>query len=153
MGAAMLEAIQNGSEKSSLSRRALLCGALAISLGLAPDLAEATDAAGVTQSGGKLKISLAKNKSLAKVGGVVQVPLSDGSSLAIIRTTAATNGFIAMNLSCTHQGVTVQQQGTNWVCPAHGSEYTLAGKVVRGPARTALIKYPLSATSKVITVG
>jgi len=149
----MLEAIQNGSEKSSVSRRAVLCGAIALTLGLAPDLADATDAVGVTQSGGKLKIALAKNKVLAKVGGVVQVPLSDGSTLAIVRTAVGTNGFIAMNLSCTHQGVTVQQQGNNWLCPAHGSEYTLAGKVVRGPARTALNKYPVSATSKVITVG
>lgn len=153
----MLEAIQNGSEKSSVSRRAILCGALAITLGLAPelapDLANATDAAGVSQSGGKLKIAIAKNKSLAKVGGVVQIPLSDGSTLAIIRNSAGVNGFIAMNLSCTHQGVTVQQQGGSWLCPAHGSEFSLAGKVVRGPARTALVKYPVSATSKVITVG
>lgn len=153
MGVAMLEAIQNESEKSSVSRRALLCGALAVTLGLSPDLANAVDAAGVTQSGSKLKISLAKNKSLAKVGGVVQVPLGDGSTLAIVRTSAAVNGFVALNLSCTHQGVPVAQQGSIWVCPAHGSEFSLAGKVVRGPARTALNKYPLSATSKVITVG
>ena len=128
MGVAMLEAIQNESVKSSVSRRALLCGALAVTLGLTPDLANAVDAAGVTQSGSKLKISLAKNKSLAKVGGVVQVPLGDGSTLAIVRTSAVVNGFVALNLSCTHQGVPVAQQGSIWVCPAHGSEFSLAGK-------------------------
>ena len=153
----MLEAIQNESEKSSLSRRAVLCGAIALGLGFAaeltPDLAAATDAVGVSQSGCKLKVQLAQNPSLKKVGGAVQIPLSDGSTIAIVRTTSATNGYVAINLSCTHQGVTVQQQGNLWVCPAHGSEFSTAGKVVRGPARTALVKYPLSATSKVITVG
>ena len=99
------------------------------------------------------KFNLQKNKALAKVGGAVTIALSDGSSIAIVRTSSATNGFVAMNLSCTHQGVTVQQQGTNWVCPAHGSTFDKAGKVLRGPAASALYKYPVAATAKVVTVG
>ena len=153
-GDEMLEADQNAIESGSISRRAVLCGALALTMGLAPDISSASvPASGISQSGGKLKIDLAKNKALAKVGGIVTIPLSDGRTIAIIRTTKAVSGYVSVDLSCTHNGVTVMQQGNTWLCPAHGSEFTLPGKVVRGPARTALTKIPLTATAKVITLG
>jgi Rieske Fe-S protein len=127
---------------------------MAVAFGLSMDVADAaTVAVGVKQVGKKLQLTLAQNKALSKVGGAVTLPLSDGSTVAITRTSAAVNGFIAMNLSCTHQGVTVQQQGTNWVCPAHGSTFDKSGKVLRGPANSALFKYPVTATAKVVTVG
>ena len=143
-----------GVKSAPLGRRAVLCGAMAVALGLSTDIADAsTVAVGVKQVGKKLQISLAQNKALAKVGGAVTFALSDGSSVAVVRTSAATNGFVAMNLSCTHQGVTVEQQGTNWVCPAHGSTFDKSGKVLRGPANSALYKYPVAATAKVVTIG
>ena len=150
----MLEAVQNPNESGSVTRRAVLCGAIALTLGLTTDLATASvPASGISQSGGKLKIDLAKNKALAKVGGIVTIDLSDGRTIAIIRTSKAVNGYNSIDLSCTHNGVTVMQQGNNWICPAHGSEFTLPGKVVRGPARTALTKIPLTATAKTVTLG
>lgn len=150
----MLEADLNPNESGSLSRRAVLCGAIALTLGLATDFANASEVAvGVKSAGSKLKIDLAKNKVLAKVNGAVTIPLSDGSTVAVVRTSKAVNGFVALNLSCTHQGVQVEQSGSSWSCPAHGSQFSMAGKVLRGPARSALVKYPVSATSKVVTVG
>jgi Rieske Fe-S protein len=143
-----------GLKSASLGRRAVLCGAIAVAFGLSADIANAAHVAvGAKQVGKKLQLTLAQNKSLAKVGGVVTLALSDGSTIAIVRNSAATNGFIAMNLSCTHQGVTVEQQGTNWVCPAHGSTFDKSGKVLRGPANSALFKYPVTATAKVVTIG
>ena len=105
------------------------------------------------QVGSKLQLDLAQNKPLSKVGGVVVIDLSDGSSLAVIRTTSAVNGIIAMNLSCTHQGVTVMQTGKTWTCPAHGSTFSQVGKVIRGPALQALLKYPVKVTAKTVTIG
>ena len=150
----MSESNFEGVKSAPIGRRAVLCGAMAVAFGLSSDIASAsTSAVGVTKVGKKLQLTLAKNKSLAKVGGAVTVPLSDGSTVAVVRTTKAANGFVAINLSCTHQGVTVEQQGSKWICPAHGSEFDSAGKVLRGPANSALFKYPVAATAKVVTIG
>ena len=141
-------------KSAHIGRRAVLCGAVALALGVSTDIASASSpAVGIKQVGKKLQLELAKNKALAKVGGAVTFDLCDGSSVAIVRTAATTNGFVAMNLSCTHQGVTVVQQGSSWMCPAHGSQFDKSGKVLRGPASQALYKYPVTATAKLVTIG
>ncbi len=138
--------------KYPVTRRALLCGLTAATFGVIPESAQA--AGGITQtSAGKIRIDLKVNKNLAKVGGVVTVPLSDGRTIALIRTAASLKGFTALDLSCTHQGITVQEQGSKWICPAHGSQFALNGKLVNGPARSALQKYPVSATSAAVIIG
>ncbi len=138
--------------KSPLSRRAVLCGVAVISFGFIPEAAIA--AGGVTQTKDKkIRVDLKVNKNLAKVGGVVTIDLSDGSSIALVRTAKAVTGFTALNLSCTHQGITVQQNGNAWLCPAHGSQYALNGKLINGPARSALMKYPVKATSSAVIIG
>ena len=138
----------------SFSRRSVLCGIALVAVGLSSESAgAATTAVGATQSGNKIKFDLAKNKALAKVGGLVQIDLSDGSSLAIIRTAAGAKGISAINLSCTHQGVPVTKQGSGWMCPAHGSQFALNGKLIKGPARSALQKYPVSVSGNSILIG
>ena len=138
-----------------IGRRGLLCGAIALAVGLSTDIASAAVAAqGIKQrKDGKLDIDLSKNPALKKVGGAITIDLSDGSSVAVVRTAAGVKGLTVLNLSCTHNGVTVMQNGNQWLCPAHGSQFTLAGKVLQGPARTALFKYPSSATLKTLTIG
>ena len=94
-----------------VSRRGVLCGIAVLSVGLTTaamgDSAHAS-LKGVTQSAaGKITVNLKLNPALAKVGGVLQIPLSDGSVVALVRTKAGAQGLKAMNLSCTHQGVTV----------------------------------------------
>jgi Rieske Fe-S protein len=109
---------------------------------------------GVTQSAaGKITVNLKLNPALAKVGGVLQIPLSDGSVVALVRTKAGAQGLKAINLSCTHQGVTVVQQGSEWVCPAHRSQFGIDGHLIAGPARSALMKYPVTATATTVTIG
>ena len=135
-----------------VTRRALLCGLTAAALGVIPETAQAAN--GITQpSAGKIRVDLKVNKNLAKVGGVVTIPLSNGATVALVRTAAGVKGFTALDLSCTHQGVTVQEQGSKWICPAHGSQFALNGKLVNGPARSALQKYPVSATSAAVIIG
>jgi cytochrome b6-f complex iron-sulfur subunit len=141
--------------EKEIGRRALLCGAIALAVGVSPSIAEAAvPAAGLTQrKDGKLDIDLTKNPALKKVGGVITIDLSNGSSVAVVRTALGVKGLTVLNLSCTHNGVTVMQNGNQWLCPAHGSQFTLAGKVSQGPARTALFKYPSTATLKTLTIG
>ncbi len=137
---------------ASFSRRAMLCGAVAAIFGFIPENAIA--ATGVSQTKDrKIRVDLKVNKVLAKVGGVVQIPLSDGSTLALVRTALGVKGFTALNLSCTHNGVTVMEQNQTWTCPAHGSKFALNGKLINGPAQTGLMKYPVAATSSAVIIG
>lgn len=142
--------------EARVNRRSLLCGIAFMGLGLAADLIPtwADAASGITfLKNGKLQITRATNKGLEKVGGTVIVPLQDGSNVAIVRTTVAATGFVALSLSCPHQGVNVQVQGKEWVCPAHGSAFTLAGALKQGPARQGLHKFPLAVSAKYLTIG
>jgi len=140
-----------------VSRRGVLCGIAALSVGLTTAaMSENANAAlkGVTQSAaGKIAVNLKLNPTLAKVGGVLQIPLSDGSSIAVVRTKAGTSGITALSLRCTHQGFPVAQQGNEWVCPAHGSQFGIDGHLIAGPARSALMKYPVTATATTVTIG
>jgi len=137
-----------------VSRRSVLCGIALIAVGLLPEAANAAvPAVGVKAKGKKLLVDLKANKVLAKVGGVVQIDLSDGSSIALVRTAPGNKGLSAISLSCPHQGVTVIQQDNQWLCPAHGSQFALGGALVQGPARSALQKYPITATATTAVIG
>lgn len=137
-----------------VSRRGLLCGIALLAVGLLPEVAKAAvPAIGIKQNGKKLLLDLTKNPALKKIGGVVELPLADGSSLAVVRTAMGTKGLVALNLACTHQGVPVAQDGNKFICPAHGSEFSLAGKTLKGPAVMPLQKYPLTATATLVTIG
>jgi len=145
-----------GADQSHISRRSAICGVVLASLGLAMDFStdSAQAATGITTNkAGKLVITLAANKALARVGGSVIVGLNDGSELAVVRTALGVKGFVALSLTCPHNQATVMQQGNDWICPAHGSEFSLSGKLLRGPARSALATYPLAATAKTLTIG
>jgi Rieske Fe-S protein len=141
--------IENG-----VSRRSVLCGIALIAVGILPEAASAAvPAVGVKVKGKKLLLDLKANKALTKVGGVVQIDFSDGSSIAVVRTGTGNKGLSAISLACTHQGVTVVQQNNQWLCPAHGSQFALNGALKTGPARTALQKYPITATATSAVIG
>lgn len=80
-------------------------------------------------------IKLADNKDLANVGGSVRVT----DEVLLIRTSQTQ--FSAVKTICTHKGCDVDLSGDKFVCPCHGSEYTLDGKVTQGPAKTNLKSY------------
>lgn len=46
--------------------------------------------------------------------------------------------YSAINLSCTHLGCTVEEDGEGYLCPCHGSRYNQAGLVLQGPAKQPL---------------
>ncbi len=48
------------------------------------------------------------------------------------------DGFSAVSLVCTHLGCTVEQKGSGFVCPCHGSRYDSSGNLLHGPAKQAL---------------
>ncbi len=147
--------LSTGSElirESSLTRRGILCGIAAISLGFIPEPAEA--AKGVTiLASGKVEVLLASNPTLKKVGGLIQVDFTNGLSVAVVRVSKAASGFKVLNLACTHQGVPLKQSGNTWTCPAHNSQFSIDGKLKRGPAQSALQEIPFKATAKTLLIG
>ena len=100
------------------------------------------------RAGGDIVVNLQdkKNDALSKVGGAVF--LDDENML--IRISQAQ--FTAVNLICRHKGCTVELTGNKFVCPCHGSEYDLNGKVTEGPAKSNLITYQTDYNSEKGTV-
>jgi cytochrome b6-f complex iron-sulfur subunit len=76
-----------------------------------------------------------KNSDLLKVGGGVF--LDDEDMLVRVSQTK----FVALSLICKHKGCTVELTGGKFVCPCHGSEYAIDGKVTEGPAKKNLDTY------------
>ena len=84
------------------------------------------------KSGDDLVVTLADNAALSKVGG--NVKLND--EIMLIRKSETE--FLAVRTICTHKGCDVELEANKFVCPCHGSEFTLDGKVTEGPAKDNL---------------
>jgi Rieske Fe-S protein len=52
-------------------------------------------------------------------------------------------GLFALENRCTHSGCTtaLNTESRHWICPCHGSTFTFAGGVVKGPAVASLPRY------------
>jgi cytochrome b6-f complex iron-sulfur subunit len=72
-------------------------------------------------------------------GGVIVARTSSGS-------------YVAVSQTCTHAGATVQFDGTQFVCPAHGSTFRTDGSVSRGPAGSSLARYNTSLNGNALRV-
>jgi cytochrome b6-f complex iron-sulfur subunit len=61
----------------------------------------------------------------------------------LLAKTSVPGDLVAVNPICTHAGCTVEWKAdTNkFVCPCHGSEFGVAGKVEKAPATTPLKTY------------
>ena len=62
------------------------------------------------------------------------------------------DGFQAYSLVCTHLGCTVEEDGENFSCPCHGSQFNQDGSVLKGPATKPLsgLKVEISEDGKLI---
>jgi cytochrome b6-f complex iron-sulfur subunit len=58
----------------------------------------------------------------------------------------------ALLAACTHQGCQPEPLGERLVCPCHGSEFALDGRVLQGPAERPLTRYPVSVEGDDIVV-
>lgn len=87
-----------------------------------------------------------KNKAVVTVGGTILI----NDETILIRSSQTQ--FLALSLLCTHKGCTVEKDGSKFVCPCHGSEYTLDGKVTQGPSKTDLKSYTTTYDSEKNTV-
>jgi Rieske Fe-S protein len=129
-----------------------VCGAAAIALGPVLLADDATAADGIRRlPNGRVTVTVAKVRGLARVGGAVSLGTVKGVPVAVVRTGPQT--FRALDLRCTHKGTTVKKDGSGWLCPAHGSMYTGGGTVTHGPAKRSLATVPASYDGSTLTVG
>jgi len=135
-------------EEITFPRRAFLRLSTKISLGLA----------GILGLGGLVRYfshePAGKSPSSYDLGLAVDFPAS-GELIrldipAIIYKTK--DGYIAYSLVCTHLGCTVEEDGENFSCPCHGSQFDHNGNVLKGPAtkRLPTFKVTLSNDGKII---
>ena len=94
-----------------------------------------------------------KNAALTAVDGSLVVA-APKDSIILVRSSATV--VQALSDICTHAGCGVRYDHVNKIlnCPCHGSQYTLTGMVLRGPAFRPLAKYQtqLDASTNQLTI-
>ncbi len=94
-----------------------------------------------------------KNAALTAVDGALVVA-APRDSILLVRSSATV--VQAVSDICTHAGCGVRYDHVNKIlsCPCHGSQYTLTGTVLRGPALKPLTNYQtqLDASTNQLTI-
>ena len=60
--------------------------------------------------------------------------------------------YRALRMYCPHKGCEVNHTPDKFVCPCHGSEFTLHGDVTKGPAKENLASLPVTMDQENVTV-
>lgn len=103
-----------------------------------------------TVTGRTIAVTVDGSSPVATVGGVASIQTSIGRYL-IARVSSDT--FVALTSMCTHDACTINgHNGSDFVCPCHGSVFTSNGAVVNGPATRALQQYPTTFDGTVLSV-
>jgi len=88
---------------------------------------------------------------LANVGGAARVESNAGLFL-VSRTSDTT--FTVIDGTCTHEGCIITgATATQFVCPCHGSRYSLTGQVQQGPAKASLRQYASTFADGVLSIA
>jgi Rieske Fe-S protein len=94
---------------------------------------------------GAVTVNVADYPTLQKDGGLVEGRAAGYPyPIIIVRQGGA---FRALSGVCPHQGCTVLPKSDGFHCPCHGSEFTLGGQLVLGPAVSGLDPLPLTQTA------
>jgi cytochrome b6-f complex iron-sulfur subunit len=102
-------------------------------------------------SGRTVTVTVDAASPLAATGSSALVRSSLGDFL-VARTAA--DAFSALTSVCTHEGCAITQySGQAFVCPCHGAQFDSSGRVLAGPARTALRQYPTQFAGNTLTIS
>jgi len=102
-----------------------------------------------TTSGNTVSVTVDGVAALSSVGAAALVRTSLGAFL-IARTAA--DSFTVLSAICTHQGCTVEGlSGGEYICPCHGSAFSLQGAVLSGPANRPLQQFTSQFDGAVLT--
>ncbi|MBV9879744.1 MAG: Rieske 2Fe-2S domain-containing protein [Gemmatirosa sp.] len=100
--------------------------------------------------GASLKVS--DYPALASTGGIAIVTVS-GTRLAIVRS--GTSTFLALSLVCPHEGGSINQNGTGFLCSKHGARFDGTGTWTGGERTTNMHAYSTTydATAGTLAIG
>jgi nitrite reductase/ring-hydroxylating ferredoxin subunit len=103
-----------------------------------------------TVTNGTVALTIDSSSPLNAVGSAAIVQAS--GQLFLVGHTGQ-DAFTALTAICTHQNCTITGfAAPNYVCPCHGSQFSLTGKVVSGPAPRALSALAADFSGGVLTV-
>ena len=104
-----------------------------------------------TITGGAFMLTIDGASPLNTVGNAALVNAS-GRGFLVART--GNDAFVALTATCTHEACTVTGfQNQQYVCPCHGSVYSLSGTNVSGPAPRPLQSFGTSFSGGILTVA
>ncbi|MDZ7362368.1 MAG: ubiquinol-cytochrome c reductase iron-sulfur subunit [candidate division KSB1 bacterium] len=103
-----------------------------------------------TVANNTITLTIDANSPLAAVGSAALVQAS-GNSLLVART--AQDSFTAVTAICTHQACVITGYNNQiYTCPCHGSQFNTSGRVVRGPATSALRTFQTQFTNNQLSI-
>lgn len=117
---------------------------------------EPPPAGSTTFTGGVVTLSLSQIPGLTAANGHLVLALADGNRRADLVVINVGGSYKAFTSICTHEGCSVNGfNGARMICPCHGSEYDLTGKVVAGPAPLPLREYTvvLNSAAQTLTIA
>jgi cytochrome b6-f complex iron-sulfur subunit len=87
-------------------------------------------------------------------GGAARFALVDvpGLDLPIYLYHHDDDVFTAVSTRCMHRGCPVEPVAGHLVCPCHGSEYDNDGRVLKGPTRLPLERFPVRVEGDVVLI-
>lgn len=100
-----------------------------------------------TPLGSQLRINAGDMGPLGRA--FVAVP---GSDRPVFLHRTAEGAYVAVLAECTHRRCLPEPAGDRLVCPCHGSEYTLSGEVVEGPAERDLPRFEVREEDAVLVI-
>jgi Rieske Fe-S protein len=106
----------------------------------------------IAASDGQLNLQLTSFPPLLQSFGSVRIGLTplngaypSGTFSPLIISRGTGDLFYALSSKCPHRGCAVLPfDGTTIACPCHGSQFSINGSLVQGPATSNLLSYPLS---------
>jgi len=133
------------------SRRALLQGLGLAALAACGNQTEPSGAAAACGTNLCLDLTDPANKDLTTAGGALVV---DSGSDTIMVVRVSDTQVVAVSAICTHSGCEnlYTASAMRFDCPCHGSQFSLTGSVLRGPARQPLRAYTATLTGTTITI-
>ncbi len=94
---------------------------------------------------------------VANVGAVSSFPAGQLTPVTVngqpAYVTSQGGAYAVHSLICTHLGCVVAVAGDQLHCPCHGSEFTAAGAVIKGPAKLPLPPYHAQVQNGSLLVG
>lgn len=95
------------------------------------------------------RLTVRREELAGSRGVLVEVP---GAKLPVYVRSDGAAGYSAVSTQCMHRGCQVEPVADRLACPCHGSEYTFAGEVLKGPTERPLRRYQVTSDDTTVYI-